>query len=157
MVIVVEQIYKGRQENPEKSSSTIVADSLKQLLPAMIASSLSTLIIFVPYVLMSGAAGAYFKVLAFTIIVSLGSSFLVSWLLTPALYLLLLRQGLQFKQSNRSVSSGWINWILRNPIVGCGIVVFCMASLAWIPGKLATGFLPDMDETTLLMNYSKLI
>jgi cobalt-zinc-cadmium resistance protein CzcA len=46
----------------------------------MVASSLSTIVIFLPFVLLSGVAGAYFKVLTDTMIITLACSFLVTWI-----------------------------------------------------------------------------
>ena len=85
-VIVIEQIHKAREEHPDEKLSGIVGHSLRYLLPAMIGSSLSTIVIFIPFALMSGVAGAYFQVLAFSMIIALTVSFFVSWLLLPVLY-----------------------------------------------------------------------
>jgi multidrug efflux pump subunit AcrB len=41
----------------------------------MLSSSLSTIVIFIPFALMSGVAGAYFKVLAATMVITLLCSF----------------------------------------------------------------------------------
>ena len=56
-------------------------------LPAMIGSSLSTIVIFIPFVLMSGVAGAYFSVLTTTMIITLVCSFIVTWIFLPIIYL----------------------------------------------------------------------
>ena len=46
----------------------------------MIGSSISTIVIFFPFILMSGVAGAYFKVLTNTMIITLVCSFFVTWI-----------------------------------------------------------------------------
>ena len=65
-VIVVEQIHRSHEEHPDEPMPSIVSKAIKYLFPAMVGSSLSTIVIFIPFILMSGVAGAYFKVLAFT-------------------------------------------------------------------------------------------
>ncbi len=80
VVIVIEQIHKIREENQDKSMIWSAREAISHLLPAMIGSSLSTLVIFIPFVLMTGIAGAYFQVMAYSMIIALASSFVVTWL-----------------------------------------------------------------------------
>ena len=87
-VIVVEQIHRSHEEHPDEPMPVIVSKAIKYLFPAMVGSSLSTIVIFIPFILMSGVAGAYFKVLAFTMIITLSASFFVTWLVLPAFFLL---------------------------------------------------------------------
>jgi multidrug efflux pump subunit AcrB len=47
----------------------------------MIGSSISTIVIYIPFSLMSGVAGAYFKIMAYTMFITLSASFLVTWLI----------------------------------------------------------------------------
>ena len=151
VVIVVEQIFKNREEFPDEKIGTIVSKSIRYLLPAMVGSSLSTIVIFIPFILMSGIAGAYFKVLAYTMIIALSSSFIVSWWITPVLFLI-------FSVKNKKPKvhvpkTNWINFFLRKPIIGFVFAGFCAATLLIIPNKLPTGFLPEMDEGSLVLDF----
>ena len=65
-IVVVEQIHRTHEEHPDEPTTTLVQKAIKYLLPAMIGSSLSTIVIFLPFALMSGVAGAYFKVMTDT-------------------------------------------------------------------------------------------
>ncbi len=152
VVMVVEQIYKNTEEHPNKKVSVMTATTMRFLLPAMIGSSLSTLVIFFPYVLMSGAAGAYFKVMAFTMVIALTASFLVSWLITPMLYsFIAVRHTGAY--SIPQAPGKWIAYILRKPVIGFLLAGICLGGLLFIPGKLSTGFLPEMDEGSLVMDF----
>jgi multidrug efflux pump subunit AcrB len=62
----------------------------------MVGSSLCTIVIFLPFALMSGVAGAYFKVLTDTMIITLICSFFVTWILLPVVYLLLTKKKVLF-------------------------------------------------------------
>ena len=53
---------------------------------------MSTIVIFLPFMLMSGVAGAYFKVMTNTMIITLICSFFVTWIGLPVVYLLLSRK-----------------------------------------------------------------
>ena len=152
VVVVVEQIYKNTEEYPNRKVSFVIGKSMRFLLPAMIGSSLSTIVIFIPYIFMSGAAGAYFKVMAFTMVVALSSSFLVSWLITPMLFSFF--AGKKIKTHHAPSAPGkWIAYILRKPVIGFLFAGMCLGGLLFIPGKLTTGFLPEMDEGTLVMDF----
>jgi multidrug efflux pump subunit AcrB len=59
-IVVVEQIHRTHEEHPTEPTSSLLVRSIKFLFPAMLGSSLSTIVIFVPFVLMSGVAGSYF-------------------------------------------------------------------------------------------------
>ena len=61
-IVVVEQIHRTHEEHPGEPSTTIVQKAIHYLLPAMIGSSMSTIVIFIPFEMMSGVAGAYFKI-----------------------------------------------------------------------------------------------
>ncbi len=63
-IFIIEQIYKNHEKYPEKSRYNIVQRSIRLLLPAMIASSLTTIVIHFPFRLMSGLAGSFFRILS---------------------------------------------------------------------------------------------
>jgi len=80
-IVVVEQIHRTQEEHPHQHPYILIQRSIQYLLPAMIGSSLSTIVIFIPFKLMSGIAGAYFTVLTNTMLITLVCSFLLHGLL----------------------------------------------------------------------------
>ena len=152
VVIVVEQIFKNREEHPDDDTATAVSKSIRYLLPAMIGSSLSTIVIFIPFILMSGVAGAYFKVLAFTMIMALSSSFMVSWIIVPVLFL-----AIPFKQKKHQKpivhNTNWIHFVIRKPTIALIFTAMCIAVLVVIPNQLPSGFLPEMDEGSIVLDF----
>ena len=92
-VVMVEQLHRVGEERPDAHPGEVVRQSVGHLLPALVGSSLSTIVIFLPFALLGGVAGAYFKVLATTMVVALVCSFFVAWLGLPVIYLLLSREG----------------------------------------------------------------
>ena len=113
-VIVVEQIHRSQEEEPGESLPYIISKAMRYLFPALIASSLCTIVIFTPFSLMSGVAGAYFKVLAYTMVIALSASFFVSWLVLPAIFLVFPEKT---KKSTNHIplNTKWISWIIRRP------------------------------------------
>lgn len=150
-VIVVEQIHRMREENHGKPIAEIITASIRYLFPAMISSSLSTIVIFIPFILMTGVAGAYFKVLALTMIITLTSSFIVTWILLPTLFLFL-----PFKEKDHAViknSTGWISFFVKRPYISFIFMALSILILWLIPGRLPSGFLPDMNEGSIVLDF----
>lgn len=149
-VIVVEQVHKIKEDHPQEPLHIVVSKAIRYLLPAMIGSSLSTTVIFIPFILMTGVAGAYFKVLTFTMIIALGCSFFVSWLVLPILYLILPNRKITHSHHPKTK---WIQHIIKRPIYGFGFVAICVVILITVPSKLPSGFLPEMDEGSIVLDF----
>jgi len=156
-IVVVEQIHRTHEEHPEEPTKSLLQKAIGYLLPAMIGSSISTIVIFVPFVLMTGVAGAYFKVMTNTMIITLVCSFLVTWILLPVIYLLLTKkEGIRKKieLSHEVKQQKWVSWFIHRPIVSIIIVAVLALTIVVILPKLETGFLPEMDEGSIVLDYS---
>ena len=160
-IVVVEQIHRTHEENPKETNSTVVMQAIHYLFPAMVGSSISTIVIFVPFILMSGVAGAYFKVMTDTMIITLVCSFFVTWIGLPVVYLLLSRK--KKETSKRSVkkkapaavkNQQWVAFFIRKPYLSFIIIAVLGWSIYFILPKLETGFLPEMDEGSIVLDYA---
>jgi CzcA family heavy metal efflux pump len=153
-IIVVEQIHRTHEEHPDEKSVTLVAKAMHFLLPAMIGSSLSTVVIFLPFVLMSGVAGAYFKVMTDTMIITLCCSFLVVWLGLPVVTLLLSPEKHSVQAPPKSFNrGGWVRTFLRKPWIAAGFILLLVLSTGILLPRLPSGFLPEMDEGSIVLDY----
>lgn len=151
-VIVVEQIFRSHEEHPGEGMHHIVKKAISYLFPSMLGSSLTTIVIFIPFVMMTGVAGAYFKVLAFTMIITLSVSFFVTWLLLPMLFIFIPLS--QKVKPHRDVNEGWIRFFLRVPAISIVFMIVCIAVMVFLPGRLPSGFLPAMDEGAIVLDYN---
>jgi CzcA family heavy metal efflux pump len=158
-IVVIEQIHRVHEENPEKDLHSVVSETIKMLFPAMVGSSLSTIVIFFPFVLMSGVAGSFFRELTATMEITLVCSFITTWLGLPALHL-----ALGYKHRKKSParehshvtgknSLGWLIWFFDKPAFALGFIVILAASAVFLIPKLNTGFLPILDEGTIVFDY----
>ncbi len=152
VVIIIEQIHKIREEHPREAISWCAHEAIDHLLPAMIGSSLSTLVIFIPFVLMTGVAGAYFQVMAYTMIIALAASFLVTWLVVPVLSILFSKSK-PIERKHRPKTK-WIHAILERPIIGIAFLITCIVIIIVLPSRLPSGFLPEMDEGSIVLDYN---
>ena len=155
-IVIVEQIHRTHEEFPEENSKTLVQKAVNYLLKAMVGSSLSTIVIFLPFMLMSGVAGSYFKVMTDTMIITLVSSFFVTWLLLPVIYLLLSKDKKEVKKvEHHDVKERkWVGFFIRKPIFSYVFMGLLVLVTALIIPNISTGFLPDMDEGSIILDYN---
>ena len=157
-IVVVEQIHRTHEEHLDEPTVSLLQKAIHYLFPAMVGSSISTIVIFIPFVLMSGVAGSYFKVLTDTMIITLVCSFFVTWLLLPVVYLLLSK-----KENNSEVkkeleihdvkTQTWVAYFIGKPIISISFCIVLVLSIFIILPNLETGFLPEMDEGSIILDY----
>jgi multidrug efflux pump subunit AcrB len=158
-IVVVEQIHRSHEENPDDEYKTVVKKAIHFLLPAMIGSSISTIVIFIPFMLMSGVAGAYFNVLTNTMIITLLCSFFVTWIGLPVIYLLFSKRKREKKVVTKKEKpqhvkkQTWVSFFILRPWISLIFVGLLILSIVLIIPKLETGFLPEMDEGSIVMDY----
>src|SRR3954467_7729205 len=159
-IVVVEQIHRTHDEHPDESSLSLVQKAIHYLFPAMVGSSLSTIVIFLPFVLMSGVAGAYFKVMTNSMIITLVCSFFVTWLMLPVIYLLFTREGksknakAKTEKAHAVKKQKWVSFFITRPYISFIIIVGLIVSIVLIYPQLETGFLPEMDEGSIVLDYT---
>lgn len=158
-IVVVEQIHRTHEEHPEEPTLTLLQKAINYLFPAMVGSSVSTIVIFIPFLLMTGVAGAYFKVMTDTMIITLVSSFFVTWIGLPVIYLLLtktsaLSAAQKTEKAHEVKRQKWVEFFILRPFMSIVIMFVLVAIIIIVPSRLATGFLPDMDEGSIVLDYT---
>ncbi len=153
-IVVVEQIHRIKEEHPGISPFQAAHEAIRYLLPVMIGSSMSTLVIFIPFIfLLGGISGAFFKVLAITMVIALICSFFATWLLLPVVYSYFGKGESAAKTSHHVKQRKWVMFFINKPWMSLGIVGILIAVFIYIYPKLETGFLPQMDEGTIVLDY----
>jgi len=158
-IVVVEQIHRSHEEHPGDDYKTVVQKAIHFLLPAMVGSSISTIVIFIPFMLMSGVAGAYFNVLTNTMIITLVCSFFVTWIGLPVIYLLFSKkkneQKIEAKKEkpHNVKKQKWVSFFIFRPWISFVLIGLLIVSIVLILPKLETGFLPEMDEGSIVLDY----
>jgi CzcA family heavy metal efflux pump len=157
-VVVTEQIHRTHEEFPERHSNQLVNQAVKYLMPSMIGSSISTIVIFVPFMLLGGVAGAYFNVLTNTMIITLVCSFFVTWIGLPVIYIWFSDIRSLFPEKKKTnikltKTRNWVSFFLHRPVLSILFIIFLFASIIYILPRLETGFLPEMDEGSIVLDY----
>lgn len=155
-IVIIEQIHRTHEEQPEKGANELVQKAINYLLKAMIGSSVCTIVIFLPFMLMSGVAGAYFKVMTNTMIITLICSFFATWIILPSVYLLLSKGNNKNKDLKHHAvkERKWVSFFIHRPWVSyCFVALLILITVIILP-KIGTGFLPEMDEGSIVLDYN---
>lgn len=160
-IVIIEQIYREHEERPGTDRVSVVRHAIRNLFPAMVASSLATIVIHFPFRLMSGLAGSFFKELSDTMQLTMIASFLVTWLLLPVLHMIIgykeafrpkTLDGKSFEEDSvRKVH--FLTVIYRRPVVAIAFILLLGLGGWYASTCLASGFLPDLDEGTIVLDY----
>ena len=114
---------------------------------AVVATTMTIVVVFVPVSLMSGVVGQYFKQFGITVALAVLASLLVARLLTPMLAAYFLKPRPGGARGSRLIGRYRVllGWALghRMVVLAAGIL-FCLGSLVLVP-LLPTGFLPAQD------------
>ena len=153
-IVVVEQIHRTHEEHPDEQATTLVQKAINYLLKAMLGSSLSTMVIFIPFMLMTGVAGAYFKVMTNTMLITLLVSFFTTWLLLPVVYLFFSGKKKPKKVLQHEVKEQkWVAYFIKRPIISYVFMLLLIIISVLIIPRISTGFLPEMDEGSIVLDY----
>lgn len=164
-IVIIEQIYREHEENPNIDKYFAVRQAISNLFPAMIASSLSTIVIHFPFRLMSGLAGSFFKELSDTMQITMVASFLVTWLLLPVLHLAIgykktLRpKDMDKAQDDKELEAAAVNKVAfltrlySKPWIALLFILTLISGGYLASAQMHTGFLPDLDEGTIVLDY----
>ncbi len=109
-IVVLENIFRRRDEEGEDQVTAAVKGA-GEVGPAIIASTITTLVIFLPLVFVQGVSGLLFKELAYVIVFALACSLLVSLSLVPMLSAKLATPVTPTDEAPRA--PGWLARLLR--------------------------------------------
>lgn len=84
VIVVIESIFRNREQGMERRDAIISGTT--EVSGAVIASTVTTIVVFIPIVYLHGASGELFRELAWTVTFSLLSSLFVALLVIPMLY-----------------------------------------------------------------------
>ena len=136
-ILVVDNLARRRARSPQQ-----IAAATLEIISAAAGGTLTTLLVFIPLLLLPGISGALFRELALVVIFALTFSFVAAATLIPALYL---RAPLAIRSVRwlRTAERIYGRYLLRarRPVVAGGLALFVVIGLAaWlaIPKTLAT-------------------
>ncbi len=151
-IVMIEAIARERDAGASVASAALVGTA--KLAPAVIGTTLTTVVVFVPLAFLGGVVGDFFRALAFTVTAAVLISLLAALVLVP------LASG-AFLSAKTSASGGSLarayHRVVRvavgRPVAAVvGLLVVVGAGVAAAP-RLERGFLPQMDEGAFVLDY----
>lgn len=164
-IVVLENIFRHRQEGVERKEAA--RRGTKEVALAITASTLTTIVVFLPVVFMSGVTGIIFQQLAWVVSFALFSSLLVSLTLVPLLssrfvrvrepnpksllYGVVHAMALGLEALDKTYAQA-IRWSLRHP----GLIIFATL-VVLLSSSLLLPFIglelePETDEGEVMIN-----
>lgn len=150
-IVEVENI--ARHQRMGKSVKQATIDAVNEIALAVVATTATLVVVFLPTALMSGIPGLVFKEFGWTLVIAVLISLLVARIITPMTAIFLLKP-LTDKQLNESEADGKLmqlylkaaGWCLqhRKTTLAAGTVFFVMS--IGLAGLLPAGFIPAADE-----------
>jgi HAE1 family hydrophobic/amphiphilic exporter-1 len=133
-IVVIESIFQNREKGFSPLDAAV--NGASEVSGAVIASTLTTIVVFLPIVYLHGAIGELFKDQAWTVTFSLVSSLFVAILVIPMLYFLFNKNRSEVKET-QTVSSA----IKSVKITGYGNFLRKIIRHRWLVIGIATGLL----------------
>ncbi|MFO0921034.1 MAG: efflux RND transporter permease subunit [Pirellulales bacterium] len=162
-VVVHENIFRHMEEDG-LDAMTASSQGTKEIALAVIATSLSLVVIFVPVAFMGGMVGRFFSSFGLTVAFAIMMSLFVSFTLTPMLCSRFLK--LEPKHEGEASSkSGWLyrwtdqfyaaslRWSLRHRWLTMGICVLIVLSTIPIAMNLGANLVPRDDQSEFQVGF----
>ena len=156
-IIVIENIYRVLNETDmEPQEATLYAT--KEISLAVIATTLSLVIVFIPIAFINGYAKRYLNQFGWTMAVSILVSMLVAFTLTPALAARMLKkQPKSDKKPSHGHHRGWMEslyektlvWSLNHRLVIVAISLVTLGSTYFLYDKIGKDWMPQEDQNEL--------
>jgi CzcA family heavy metal efflux pump len=156
-VVVVENIYRHLAAG--EPAELAAEKGTAELIGPVVGSTLTTVVVFLPLGMLSGAVGEFFSALSLTLISSVLLSLIYALTFVPLLAEYMLRnpqvneKAARFIEPVNQLYERGIRWSLSHrKLVGAVAAGFILvAVLAFL--NLGTGFLPEMDEGGFVIDY----
>jgi multidrug efflux pump subunit AcrB len=146
--------------HPHTSKTDVIVRSMRELAAPMTASTLTTVVVFVPLLLLSGVTGFFFRALALTLGSALIVSLALALLVTPLLTSALVRESEQHGEETGFVArvlqhyEPFLRWTLSHRAIVYGASAAVLALTFVLMARLPSDFLPRMDEGQFEVQYT---
>jgi len=153
-IVVVENIHRHRAMGEPVAQAA--EKGTRELLAAVVGSTLTTVVVFVPLGLLAGVVGQFFAALSLTLAGAVLLSLAYALLFIPNAAARFLRD-----RAEHTARLGWLTdryrallaAAVRRPRLVVGVTLGLAALGALLYFRLETGFLPEMDEGGYVIDY----
>lgn len=166
-IVVIENIFAhfSRRNGAARAGETFgetTSASLRELMPAIIGSTASTIVIHIPLAFLGGVTGAFFASLSITMVFAMLLSFLLSITFAPLLSMIFIREGEIVKEIDhhsqvsraRTRYEGMLRTMLRYRWFVIPATLLIVGATYLLYQNIGTDFMPEMDEGTFVLDYN---
>ena len=154
-IVVVENIERYLEEGYPRKKAVVVATN--EIIVPLLGATLTTLVVFVPLVFLTGVPGIFFRALASTLALAIFVSMLLAMFLTPSLAVVFISGKKRSPAKilpyiirlQQFLLKGLFKYPVINLILTGGLIFMIVYSFQRIP----SGFLPEWDEGTIVLDY----
>jgi multidrug efflux pump subunit AcrB len=150
-IVIVEAIAHHRDQGVDPHQAAALGTA--ELAPAVIGTTLTTVVVLIPLSFLDGIVGDFFRALAFTLTSAVLISLLVALTLIPL-------SGVGRARAKRATEPRFQRFyeaiarvFLRRPLLAVALVAVNLLLGVWIFPHLERGFLPTMDEGAFVLDY----
>jgi len=158
-IVVIENIARNLHAYPGDDKRAVIVRSMRELIAPMSASTLTTVVVFVPLLLLSGVSGFFFQALAVTLGTSLVVSLGLAIFLTPILAEKMVQPANAIHDDVGAIArllaryEPLLRWALSHRravyAASAGVLVVTAVLLTRLPSD----FLPALDEGQFEIRY----
>ena len=152
------------EERAHLNKDQIVASKAKQVMRPVIFGLLMIMLVYLPILLLEGVEGKMFRPMAYTVLMTLGWSLLLTIFLVPVLVSLFIKippaelggeHDTWFFRKLKSIYRPSLEKIIDRPklLIGSGVVLAIISALLFL--KLGSDFIPQLDEGDLVVNITR--
>ncbi|VAX27909.1 Cobalt-zinc-cadmium resistance protein CzcA; Cation efflux system protein CusA [hydrothermal vent metagenome] len=154
-IVVVENIERYLEEG--HSGEQAIVDATSEIISPLLGATLTTLVVFIPLIFLTGVPGIFFRALASTLSIAIFVSMLLAMFITPALAVLFISKK---EKKPGKIISRMVNvqqksfrMFIKVPSLLI-LIILLLAGVAYYSyEKIPSGFLPEWDEGTIVHDF----
>ena len=152
-IVVLENIYRHIQRGEDRKQAVLVGT--RDVSIAILASTVTTAIVFVPIGLVGGIVGQLFLSFGITVAYALGASFLIAVTVVPLLAYLFIRAEHLPEEKGNTLQRWYtpaLRWALRNRAIVLVAAGLFFVGSGYLLVQQPRTFLPDLGEVQISAN-----
>jgi multidrug efflux pump subunit AcrB len=160
-IVVVEAIHVKMSTG--LSRVQVIESAIGDILPPLVGSTLTPVVVFIPLAFLTGIAGVFFRALALTMVIALLASLVLAITITPSLAAWFVKSPKQNGTADReegilfgvlvAAYESLVRLALRHRWFVMGLCLLVFAGSFVLYGRLKSDFLPPMDEGGFIIDY----
>jgi HAE1 family hydrophobic/amphiphilic exporter-1 len=157
-IVVLESIVAKIEEG--RTLMEAASEGTKEVIGALWGSTLTTLVVFLPFLFTTGITNVFMKDLAITISLAISFSFLASFILVPVFASRILPKNgaLDDNMVSRifkrleNVYARSLQWVVLHKLVMVGVIVAIFAGMIYFYNNIESTFMPSSDAGQINVN-----